>query len=49
MITARENPMATPLASDTITKRRISWAELYRLRPDLRPANDNKADKEKAA
>lgn len=22
--------------------RRISWAELYRQRPDLKPSNDNK-------
>lgn len=22
--------------------RRISWAELWKLRPDLRPANDNR-------
>ncbi|WP_292233219.1 hypothetical protein [Mesorhizobium sp.] len=38
--------MAASLAADTITKRRISWAELYKLRPDLAPpANDNdKAD-----
>jgi hypothetical protein len=27
----------------TIQKRRISWAEFYQLRPDLRPANDNAA------
>lgn len=31
--------------TDTITRihrgRRISWAELYRQRPDLRPQNDN--------
>lgn len=25
-----------------ITVRRISWAEFFRLRPDLRPANDNR-------
>ncbi|WP_292076520.1 hypothetical protein [Mesorhizobium sp.] len=38
--------MATPLASDTITKRRISWAEFYKIRPDRKPANDNsKQDK----
>lgn len=25
----------------SVQVRRISWAELYRLRPDLKPANDN--------
>jgi hypothetical protein len=28
--------------SNTVKKRRMSWAELYKLRPDLRPANDNR-------
>jgi hypothetical protein len=27
--------------SGKVTKRRISWAELYKIRPDLRPDNDN--------
>jgi hypothetical protein len=26
-----------------VIKRRISWEAFYRLRPDLRPANDNSA------
>ncbi|MDX8499886.1 hypothetical protein RFM99_15815 [Mesorhizobium sp. VK4C] len=33
--------MAAALASETINVRRISWQELWKLRPDLRPANDN--------
>ncbi|WP_172401998.1 hypothetical protein [Ensifer aridi] len=24
--------------------RRLSWEEFYRLRPDLKPANDNRAE-----
>lgn len=26
--------------------RRLSWAEFYRMRPDLRPANDNQQEQE---
>lgn len=26
-----------------VQTRRITWSEFYRLRPDLRPANDNQA------
>lgn len=29
--------------------RRMSWAEFYRLRPDLRPSNDNKEAAKDAA
>ena len=28
--------------------RRITWAEFYRLRPDLKPANENIKQKEEA-
>ncbi|MBB6410656.1 hypothetical protein HNQ71_003330 [Mesorhizobium sangaii] len=28
-------------ATDSITKRRITWEALWKIRPDLRPANDN--------
>jgi hypothetical protein len=31
----------TTIESNTVTKRRLTWAELYRIRPDLKPANDN--------
>ncbi|WP_292414656.1 hypothetical protein [Mesorhizobium sp.] len=42
--------MAAPLASETINVRRISWAELYKLRPDLvPPANDNQHAEDKKA
>lgn len=39
--------MATTIRETTngVTIRRISRAELYRLRPDLRPANDNRCAK----
>ncbi|WP_281059305.1 MULTISPECIES: hypothetical protein [unclassified Mesorhizobium] len=40
--------MAAPLASDTINVRKISWTELWKLRPDLKPANDNKAKEERS-
>lgn len=30
-----------PATNETVTRRRISWAALYKERPDLRPANDN--------
>ena len=33
--------MQNTIESTKVTKRRLSWAELYRIRPDLRPANDN--------
>lgn len=29
--------------SGTVQVRRISWQQLWKLRPDLRPANDNTA------
>jgi hypothetical protein len=31
----------TRTITHTVSKRRISWSELYRIRPDLRPANQN--------
>lgn len=31
----------TPPADETVSVRRVSWADLYRMRPDLRSANDN--------
>ncbi|WP_301943416.1 hypothetical protein [Mesorhizobium escarrei] len=34
------------IGAETVQVRRISWAEFYRLRPDLRPANDNERIKE---
>lgn len=40
--------LKSPPANETVTKRTITWADLWRLRPDLRPANDHQA-KEKAA
>lgn len=30
-----------------IVVRRISWADFYRLRPDLRPANDDEPNEKK--
>lgn len=38
----------TATESQTVLRRRISWAELYRQRPDLRPANDDR-EREAAA
>lgn len=39
------------ITGENVTVRRISWVDLYRLRPDLapKPDNDNKTNKEKAA
>lgn len=35
-------PTGKPAAFDGAYRgRRLSWAELYRMRPDLRPDNDN--------
>lgn len=34
---------------ETVSIRRISWADLYKLRPDLKPDNDNQTKKGKAA
>lgn len=43
--------MAVALASETVNVRKISWAEFYRLRPDLKPqaANDNQPAGKQAA
>lgn len=30
-----------PPANETVTKRTITWADLYKLRPDLAPKPDN--------
>ncbi|WP_292277131.1 hypothetical protein [Mesorhizobium sp.] len=38
-----------PPANETVTRRTITWADLYKLRPDLKPDNDNQAKQEKAA
>ncbi len=39
--------MTTKAATEPVViKRRISWAEFYKLRPDLKPANDD--DKKEA-
>jgi hypothetical protein len=33
------------MSDDSVTKRKISWAQFYKLRPDLKPAaNDNTAE-----
>lgn len=29
------------VGAETVQVRRISWAEFYRIRPDLKPVNDN--------
>lgn len=41
---------ATP-AHETVTRRTISWSDLYRLRPDLTPkaANDNQVANQSSA
>lgn len=31
--------VVAPPANETVSIRRISWADLWKLRPDLRPAN----------
>ncbi|WP_189340563.1 MULTISPECIES: hypothetical protein [unclassified Mesorhizobium] len=33
--------LKAPPANETVTKRTITWVELYKLRPDLKPDNDN--------
>ena len=33
----------------TVQVRRISWATFWRLRPDLKPMNDNTKQEERAA
>ena len=33
---------STPTEEGAVIKRRISWEQLWALRPDLRPANDNR-------
>lgn len=37
-----------PPANETVTRRTITWADLYKLRPDLapKPANDNEPQTE---
>lgn len=35
--------MQKTIGADAVNVRKISWETLYRLRPDLRPANDNEA------
>lgn len=32
---------STTVNGETVTKRRISWEALWKIRPDLKPANDN--------
>lgn len=34
--------MTEPETDRPLRGRRLSWAEFYRLRPDLMPANDNR-------
>lgn len=34
-------PRTIAVGAETVQIRSITWAELYRLRPDLKPANDN--------
>lgn len=34
-------PRTIALGDGTVQVRRISWLEFYRLRPDLKPDNDN--------
>lgn len=41
--------VVAPPGNESITKRTISWETLWRLRPDLKPSNDNKSKEEKAA
>lgn len=40
-----------PPANETVSVRKISWSDLYRLRPDLapKPANDNQCPTQSAA
>lgn len=40
---------AEPADDDRVVVRRISREALYRMRPDLRPSNDNRPNKAKAA
>lgn len=39
----------SPPAHETVSRRTITWQDLWKLRPDLKPDNDNRPDKEKAA
>lgn len=45
--------MTEPETTETIARihrgKRISWAELYRQRPDLKPGNDNREERADAA
>lgn len=35
-------------ANETVTKRYITWQDLWKLRPDLKPANDQVANQSSA-
>lgn len=41
MMGARMMSRTIAAGAESVQIRRISWAELYRLRPDLKPDNDN--------
>lgn len=36
------------VGAETVQIRRITWPEFWKIRPDLRPANDNKKPTDKA-
>lgn len=42
---AAQRPDSIAMNDGAYRGRRISWAEFYRQRPDLRPANDDRKDR----